>query len=185
MLPKVSASDLIEAAKMIRPIFAHIATDVSLISSIGLSLVALCFFPASILPPQVEAAKWAFGFLALCAFLYLLFRFFTQCYQVHVGKRLLHRLGQDEKNILCIFIKQGKSTEHFDVLNGPVAALLSKGILYYPSSLIALLHMNVAIQPWAFQYLRKHPSLIGLKREEIGSEQMHSWDEPSYLPPET
>jgi len=45
--------------------------------------------------------------------------------------------------------------------------------------------MNVAIQPWAFQYLRKHPNLIGLKREEIGSEQIRSWDEPSYLPPGT
>jgi hypothetical protein len=183
MVPDMNAGDFIEAAaKIIKPMLVHIAADVSLVCSIGIGFIALCFFPASVLPPPVESAKWAFALVAICAFLYLLFRRLARYYnEIHVRKRLLAHLGRDEKNILCVFIKQCKSADHYDVMNAPVAALLSKGLLYYPSAFILPLHMNVAIQPWVFRYLCKHPGVIGLKPGEVGSEKIKSWDEPTYV----
>jgi hypothetical protein len=184
MVPKVNVSEMVEAAKFAKLVFGHIAADISLIASIALGLLALCLFPAATLPASVNAQKWAFAVAALFAVTYLLFRLLAAYYPIHMGKRLLSHLGEDEKDILRKLLKQNKSTDHFDILNAPVASLLSKAILYYPSSLIDALHMNVALEPWALKYLRKHPDVIGLRREEIGSERIHSWDEPTYLPPD-
>jgi hypothetical protein len=165
---------MVEAAKFVRPAFRRLAADDGLVASIGLGFLAVCFLPVSTLPRSVNAQKWAFGVVGSIALMYLLSRVLAAYYPVYRGKRLFSHLGKDETMILQILLKQNKSAGRFTVLNTGVVSLLSKEILYYPSALIHPLDMTVALQPWALRHLREHPEVIGLKREEIGSDEIQN-----------
>ncbi len=56
------------------------------------------------------------------------------------------------------------------ILNGPAATLISKGILVISSSMFSATEAPVAIQPAFQMYLRKHPDIIGLTKDDIGKD---------------
>src|SRR5262249_10015876 len=79
-------------------------------------------------------------------------------------------IGADEREVLKQYVLEDKSCGYFGIKHGAVATLIGKGVLVYSSGIIWGVGDNaVAIQPYALKYLRKHPELVGLKKEEIGS----------------
>ncbi|HZL80046.1 MAG TPA: super-infection exclusion protein B, partial [Candidatus Limnocylindrales bacterium] len=82
----------------------------------------------------------------------------------------LKHLGTDEVIILKEFLKQNKAVGYFDLENGAVSCLIAKGVLIHASSIFTSHCVPVAIHPCIVQFLKKHPHLVGLKTEEIGTE---------------
>jgi hypothetical protein len=59
--------------------------------------------------------------------------------------------------------------------------LIGKGILVYSSGIIFGVDFNeVAIQPYAMNYLRKHPDLVGFKKADIGTDKLSTRPTANY-----
>lgn len=80
------------------------------------------------------------------------------------GKKRLHRLTIEEKQILRGYIEGQTRTRYLDVNSGVVNGLAGESIIYRASSLsnpnAGLMAFAYNIQPWAWAYLNDHRDLL-------------------------
>lgn len=79
---------------------------------------------------------------------------------IRQGKRRLHRLNPTEKHILQYYIQHQTRSQSLPLQNGAVNALQQESIIYRGSSIGTLSGFDFIIQPWAWEYLNKHPELL-------------------------
>lgn len=80
------------------------------------------------------------------------------------GKKRLHRLTIEEKQILGAYIARQTRSIHLDLSSGIVNGLVAESIIYRSSNLsnprAGLTAFAYNIQPWAWDYLNEHPELL-------------------------
>lgn len=74
----------------------------------------------------------------------------------------LHDLTPHEKIILKKYIDHETRTQYLSIGDGVVSGLVHEEILYRSVNIGNLSGFAYNIQPWAFDYLRQHPELLGL-----------------------
>lgn len=78
------------------------------------------------------------------------------------GKKRLHRLTVEEKQILRAYIEGQTRSLHLNVTSGVVNGLEQETIIYRSSNLGHLMSgFAYNIQPWAWDYLNEHRDLLG------------------------
>jgi len=98
----------------------------------------------------------------------------------------LKKLAPDEKKVFQLY-KDGKTrSQYFYPWDGVVLGLMNEGLLYRPTlgglDLFRGDKFPFNIQPWVWDYLDKHPDLLGL--DEPATEEGHARpDEPQVGPP--
>jgi hypothetical protein len=70
----------------------------------------------------------------------------------------LQTLDAEERGILKSFMH--RRTQYFEMENGAVAALVSRGILYYPLDTADSRRFPVTIADWAWKCVHEHPELL-------------------------
>jgi len=81
---------------------------------------------------------------------------------VRAGKTRLKNLTQQEKKILNGFISNQTRTWSLDFTDGVVSGLESYKIIYRAGNMSnGGTYFSYNIQPWAWEYLNKHPELLG------------------------
>ena len=78
----------------------------------------------------------------------------------------LHRLSSGEKAVLRDYIEKDTKSQNLDITSGVVGGLVASGILFASSTIGDLFAWAHNIQPWAWEYLQKHPNLIADDRNE-------------------
>lgn len=81
------------------------------------------------------------------------------------AKERLHNLTAEEREILRNYIGNGTRTQELDIASGVVNELENDFIIYRSSNIGHLSGWAYNIQPWAWDYLNKHPELIFTKAE--------------------
>jgi hypothetical protein len=73
----------------------------------------------------------------------------------------LHHLSESEKEILRGYIEDGTRTQYLPMHGGVVGGLQAERIIFRASSLSKSYdYFAYNIQPWAWEYLNKHPRLL-------------------------
>ena len=80
-------------------------------------------------------------------------------------------LTESEKQILAIYLLRDSKTQGFDAANGVIGALEKQDILVRVTNFGYHSSFQYGIQPWAWQYLKKHPEKVGLSKESIAEHQ--------------
>jgi hypothetical protein len=83
-----------------------------------------------------------------------------------------------EKEILARYLAEDTTTIAFEVRDGIVNGLISKGILYRASNLSNPMSydFDTNIQPWAWEYLKKHPEVLkDIDPQQQGRHQWRFW----------
>jgi hypothetical protein len=76
-------------------------------------------------------------------------------------RQRLHHLTEDEKELLRGFIEGQTRTQYLSMADGRVGQLGTEKILFRASSLGEYVDaFAYNIQPWAWEYLNKHPELL-------------------------
>jgi hypothetical protein len=76
-------------------------------------------------------------------------------------QRRLHRLAPDEQDVLARFLLERRKCLTFDPKDGLSQGLVAATILFRSSSLGDMVDgFDFSIQPWAWDYLNKHPELV-------------------------
>ena len=105
-------------------------------------------------------------------------------YRIKQRNSLKHRLQRlqnltpKEDEILCWFIINKTRTQNLRYDSGVVTGLISANVLHYASNRAtsswnpADVRIDVNIQPWAWEYLNKHPEILKgyLKKSEVAIE---------------
>jgi len=90
--------------------------------------------------------------------------FIVDWFKVRMNLRTMHKslksLTAAEKEALRPFILDGENTQDFAVNDGVAGGLHAKHILYPSSSVGMGFQFPYNIQPWARQYLKRHPKLL-------------------------
>jgi hypothetical protein len=76
------------------------------------------------------------------------------------GKVRLHNLTEDERDILKHYVGNGTKTQYLDIQSGVVSEIENNFIIYRSSNIGHLQEWSYNIQPWAWDYLNKHPDLL-------------------------
>lgn len=76
------------------------------------------------------------------------------------GKRRLHDLTPDERQVLRAYIENDTRTQYLDLQDGVAQGLAQARIIYRASTLGTLTSFAYNMQPWAWDYLRAHPELL-------------------------
>lgn len=80
---------------------------------------------------------------------------------VRDGRKYLTTLSPPEREILRRFIHDNTKTITLDISSGVHAGLQAKRVIYRPTTLSRqYTDFDFNIQPWAWDYLRKHPYLL-------------------------
>lgn len=97
--------------------------------------------------------------------IYLAFKWLKKRIEWHTNlKRLqknLHKLTPEEKEFLSGYIKNNTRTQSAHYSDGMINGLIAATIIYRSSN-VSSHHMSFPynIQPWAWEYLQKHPELL-------------------------
>ena len=94
---------------------------------------------------------------------------------VRLHRKRLHQLDTQEKQLLAQYFAQDTRTLRLDPKDG-TAIVLSRELILAPSAPIGDFINGVAyaVQPWAWEYLKKHPELLGLNRSLTLTEMPHN-----------
>ncbi len=84
----------------------------------------------------------------------------VEAYWIRIGKKRLRSLTPREKQILGYYIHNQIRSQSLHMQNGTVNALQKEKIIIQGSSLGSLHGFDYIIQPWAWEYLNKHPELL-------------------------
>jgi len=95
---------------------------------------------------------------------------------VRQQRHFLRCLGEDEKRVLRLFLKQDRRTMHMNVFYAPTASLIAKGILSHATWTFPAFGAAMVIQSYSYEHLRRHPELIGMKKEDIAKEEVDDSD---------
>jgi hypothetical protein len=166
-MPFPSLPDLKKASEIAKNLIGQLDTHGPLLIGLAAASVAAVFF-TSRLP---EAWQIISRLIAVFLVTYLIVLYWFLGRTVRDVKRHLKNLGKEEKGILREFFFQDKRTAHLNAIFAPSASLIAKGILTYATSTIPAFHAPVVIQPYAWNYLRKHLQLIDLTEGDIGKKE--------------
>lgn len=76
-------------------------------------------------------------------------------------RQRLHRLTEEEKELLRGYIQDGTRTQNLPIDSGIVSGLVHEGVIYRASDVGSLLQgFAFNIQPWAWDYLNSHADLL-------------------------
>lgn len=84
----------------------------------------------------------------------------VQAYWVWQGKKRLKALTPDEKEILRYYIDNQTRSQNLDIKSGTVSNLQRDKIIVRGSNLGTYFGFDYVIQPWAWDYLNRHPELL-------------------------
>jgi hypothetical protein len=79
---------------------------------------------------------------------------------LNLRNKLLRSLTSAEMEALRPYIVDDANTQEFEIGSGIAGGLEAKRILYRSSSLSFGFHSPYNIQPWAREYLKRHPELL-------------------------
>ena len=79
---------------------------------------------------------------------------------IHGGRKRLQALNPEEKRLLSYYINNQTRSQSLDIKSGTVNALEVEKIICRGSSLGTYDGFDYIIQPWAWEYLIKHPELL-------------------------
>lgn len=85
---------------------------------------------------------------------------YRQSSELGRGQRRLHKLTDPEKRILNGYIGSKTRSQYLSIESGIVNGLEAEGIIYRASTVGRLTDWAYNIQPWAWEYLNKHPELL-------------------------
>jgi hypothetical protein len=164
-----AALKLVEAFKLPAKIFF----------AVSLATAAVLFLPSDVLPrlgldkvvsdyrPVIGAAFLVSVCICLASTFAALGKFIwpwiAQGYTIHRGRRRLRNLNAEEKSILSYYIEKQTRGQYLSIASGVVKVLEIEHILFRASALGlpgSLNDFSYAIQPWAWEYLNKHPKLL-------------------------
>ena len=78
-----------------------------------------------------------------------------------VRRKYLHDLSPQERGYLLPYVEDKINTQNFAIEDGVIGGLARKGIVYRGSNVFHVLEgAPWNIQPWALEYLRRHPELL-------------------------
>jgi hypothetical protein len=101
-----------------------------------------------------------------CHFGTLIIRWIVSKYQYVLGairmRGRLKRLSIEEQKVLARYLKGKTRTQLFPIDNGVVRGLVASKILYAAVVEGDIYKFPLNMQPWAWDYLNKHPNLVGV-----------------------
>ena len=158
-----------KSVDVVKQFFVSIKENVPFFVALAVTAGILGFFTDSFLS-AASSWRWLFVGLSLFAIVYLIVHRRGRFYLHRQAIWQLKHIGVDEREVLKHYVLENKSCGYFGIRHGAVSTLIGKGVLVYSSGIIWGIGDNaVAIQPYALKYLRKHPELVGVKKDEIGS----------------
>jgi hypothetical protein len=84
---------------------------------------------------------------------------------LRAGKKRLHRLTTQEKQVLRRYIEGQTQSIYLDVNSGVVNALVNESVIYRASNFsnpqFGRMAFAYNIQPWAWDYLNEHRDILG------------------------
>jgi hypothetical protein len=157
-------SDLKKASDLAKSLIGHLDSNGPLLIALTVASVSGAFASAGLGP------KWrlAFGILSIFFVSYLAALCWCLGRRFRHIKRNIKTLGVEEKLVLRDFLLENKRTAHLNALYAPSASLIAKDILTYATSSFPAVEAPVVIQPYAWNYLRKHPEVVDLTDADIG-----------------
>jgi hypothetical protein len=161
-------STLVEAAKVARSFVSDIGQHVPFLLASLAVCIFLTFFPIGFFPSYFADLRWLFAGLGLFLGIYLLIAFWCARKPYKLALWHLKHLGVDEKDVLRPFLQEDKAVRYFPISHGPACSLISRGILFAAGT-APYDAMPFAMHPKILVYLRKHPGLLGLTRDQIGT----------------
>ena len=84
----------------------------------------------------------------------------AEAYWIRVGRKRLNNLNPTEKQILSYYIKNQTRSQNLPIQSGTVNGLQKEKIIIRGSELGSMHGFDYNIQPWAWEYLNKHPNLL-------------------------
>lgn len=97
---------------------------------------------------------------SISAFWKFIYPWIAEAYWIRIGKKRLQCLNPTEKQILRYYIQNQTRSQTLPIQDGTVNALQKEKIIIRGSSLGSLHGFDFIIQPWAWEYLNKHPELL-------------------------
>lgn len=97
---------------------------------------------------------------SLAAIWKFIYPWIAEAYWINAGKKRLQNLTPKEKHILGYYIHNQTRSQTQPIQNGTINALQKEKIIIRGSSLGSLHGFDYIIQPWAWEYLNKHPELL-------------------------
>jgi hypothetical protein len=166
------ASSLTKTAEIVRNVANDLSRNHPLAISLAITSSVSIYFSLQL--PH----GWFVAAVLLTVFLWIYFiQLIWFAWQpVRKARHHLRRLGKEEKLVLGIFLKQDIRTKHVNMFYAPTASLIAKGLLTVSTSVIPALSAPVVIQDYVWSYLRSRPELVGLSKDDIGSE---DWEDDS------
>ena len=95
------------------------------------------------------AATWKF-----------IYPWIAEAYWIRAGRKRLQNLNPTEKQILSYYIQNQTRSQNLPIQDGTVNALQKEKIIIRGSSLGSMHGFDYIMQPWAWEYLNKHPELL-------------------------
>ena len=148
-------------------------------------LVALCIFLSALLfagSPVLEklglntlvsdyraylgvALLLAISLIAVNLFAELAYPWIVLKNDIRIGKKWLKSLSPKEKQILSYYLDHQTRTQPLSLSDGTVTILAEKGVIIRAATINSRFRcgkpcFDYAIQPWAEEYLKKHPELL-------------------------
>lgn len=82
----------------------------------------------------------------------------------------LHDLTPDEQETLAGYLRENTKTSYLDAMSGVTGGLEAAGIIYRSSSLgSGGFRFAYNLQPWAWEYLKANPGLVGVDSSALCS----------------
>lgn len=98
---------------------------------------------------------------SLAAIWKFIYPWIAEAYWIRLGRKRLQSLNPTEKNILRYYIQNQTRSQQLRIQDGTINALQREMIIILGSSLGSPLYgFDFIIQPWAWEYLNKHPELL-------------------------
>jgi hypothetical protein len=142
----------------------------------------IVFIPANVwqeiglINTWVQSRSWAFV-IGILATIWLIFGGLYDIIKANINKvnhwiesrkkqgtheKIILSSSRVEKEVLARYISEDTTTIAFEMRDGIVNGLISKGILYRSSSSSNPMSydFDTNIQPWAWEYLKSHPDVL-------------------------
>ena len=101
--------------------------------------------------------------------------------QLRAMRRCLHGLTEEEKDVLRYYIGGKTITQKLHPMNGVVAQLEAREVIGRSTSMGSIIEgWAYNIQPWAWDYLNKHPHLLDRKDGLSGPQEAPRYIDPSF-----
>jgi hypothetical protein len=84
----------------------------------------------------------------------------AEAYWIRAGRKRLQNLTPTEKQILSYYIQNQIRSQNLRIQDGTVNALEKERIIIRGSTLGSMQGFDYIMQPWAWEYLNKHPELL-------------------------